>query len=144
MVLLKGFGVLFKKQHDSLSKNQMKRIYTFPFLGSQIMTQHTKLGCPAKFGLLHFLLEGSSTSCPLVVFLSLLSAFWRRNVTLCSANFPGIISALTDRPAIVPEQCSCALTLNSLAGQLPVSASSSDAKGDAVSHRADWGCGRRG
>lgn len=43
---------------------------------------------------------------------------------------------VTDRPAIVPELCS-ALTLNSLAGRLPVSVSSRDTR-RLSSHETPW------
>lgn len=73
-----------------------------------------------KLSLLHFRVPFSNPSCPL--------RFYQYSGDRASHYAAPTTLALsllvTDRPAIVPATVQCALTLNSLAGRLPVSASS--------------------
>lgn len=79
-----------------------------------------KLNSQIKLSLLHFLVPFSNPSCPL--------RFYQYSGDRASHYAAPTTLALsllvTDRPAIVPATVRCALTLNSLAGRLPVSASS--------------------
>lgn len=81
---------------------------------------HCKLYSHIRLNLLRFLVPFSNPSCPL--------RFYQYSGDRASHYAAPTTLALsllvTDRPAIVPATVQCALTLNSLAGRLPVPASS--------------------
>lgn len=82
--------------------------------------QNCKLNSQIKLSLLHSLVPFSNPSCPL--------RFYQHSGDRASHYAAPTTLALsllvTDRPAIVAATVQCALTLNSLAGRLPVYASS--------------------
>lgn len=114
------------KHHDSLFHNTFSGRVTFEHPGFEMTAQRSLTDETANFysqiklSRLHFLVPFSNPSCPL--------RFYQYSGDRASHYAAPTTLALsllvTDRPAIVPATVQCALTLNSLAGRLPVSASS--------------------
>ena len=125
-MIVKGDVLRPTKNHDSLFQNTSVsleaglHLYFKDNSSMQSHWRHWIVYSHIKLSILHFLVLFSNPSCPL--------RFYQYSGDKASHYAAPTTLALsllvTDRPAIVPATLQCALTLNSLAGRLPVSASS--------------------